>query len=466
MSFTLIRLLNKKPHKKHEIVQEIPEELDEDKISEQIESKEKILIIGSGIMGINSAYFLAKDGRYDVTVIEKDNPIKGATEQNGNALTFILYPAWTTMSIKQVMKDIVTFNSTPTCYFRLSLLFDKHFRFWAWKYLKCRDKECVEKSNSAMIKLGATSYNLFDDFIKDCTDNNPDVVEYHPEILTTIYKGLTKDAIEGKKELVKFFQNYVPDTQVVSPEKYDADFVYQIPIRCLNSARFVDYMKLRLSDKYGVTFIQGEVKAITCTETHVKAVEYADRMARVKKLKNFDKYIICAGTESINIGEMMGLKVPIMGFKGHSLNIFVKDRDIIDGTHIHMPETICVSRVGYNTTGMVRVTGFADVDGNNLNPIPWRKDMLTKLAKKFVSEEDYDESKANHWVGLRPVTADDVPLIGKSSKFSNLFWNTGHGSRGVIQSIASALVLHSVISDSDCPEGLAAKDYDPKRFDI
>lgn len=62
---------------------------------------------------------------------------------------------------------------------------------------------------------------------------------------------------------------------------------------------------------------------------------------------------------------------------------------------------------------------------------------LVKLAKDMLGEEHYDESKANHWVGLRPVTSDDIPIIGNSSIYQNLYWNTGHGSRGVLSSPAS-----------------------------
>ncbi|CAI2368714.1 unnamed protein product [Moneuplotes crassus] len=428
--------------------------------------REKVLIIGSGIMGINSAYFLAKDGRYDVTVIEKDNPIKGATEKNGNAITFGLCEPSTALPLWEVIKEKLTFHPNPSHYFRFSLIFDKQFRFWFWNYLKSRNKECIRKSHQALIKLGSTSADLFDGFIKDCTANNLDIVDYHNENMTFTFTGCSDHEIKEMEKHVEFLQEYEKGTQIIPPGKFDADFAYRVPMKCINSARFVDYMKLRLSDKYGVTFIQGEIKAITCTEAHVKAVEYADRMARVKKIDDFDKCIVCAGIGSIEIGKMLGLKVPIMGFKGHSFDMYVKDRDVIEESYIHMPEKICISRVGYNTNGLVRISGYVDLDGNNLEPIPWRKDMLIQLAKKYVSEKDYDESKAGHWVGLRPVTADDVPLIGKSCRFNNLFWNTGHGARGVTQSVSSASLLYSVISGEDLHERLTATDYDPGRFNI
>ena len=60
---------------------------------------------------------------------------------------------------------------------------------------------------------------------------------------------------------------------------------------------------------------------------------------------------------------------------------------------------------------MSRFTAYADLDGNNLDPIPTRKNALINMAKWFYPD-DYDDSKADHWVGLRPVSPDDCPIIG------------------------------------------------------
>ena len=225
-------------------------------------------------------------------------------------------------------------------------------------------------------------------------------------------------------------------------------------------------MRERLNEKFGVQFIKGEIKAITHKDSEIKSIEYADEALKAHTIGDYDKYILCTGIGSICIGKMLGLKVPLYGFKGHTLNMYVKDRETPDGSYIYIPENVCISRVGYKTNGMVRVSGFADVVGNDLEPIPWRKEMLIKLAKKLVNEEDYDEAKANHWVGLRPVCADDVPLIGLSSKFKNLYWNAGHGARGVTEAAGSATVLEHSISGESISEKLNLEDYNPGRFGL
>jgi len=55
------------------------------------------------------------------------------------------------------------------------------------------------------------------------------------------------------------------------------------------------------------------------------------------------------------------------------------------------------------------------------------------------------------WVGLRPVSPDDVPIIGQSSKFENLYFNVGHGSRGMKLSLGSSILLKSIMTGETSP---------------
>ncbi len=97
-------------------------------------------------------------------------------------------------------------------------------------------------------------------------------------------------------------------------------------------------------------------------------------------------------------------------------------------------------------TPMTWLTAYADLDGNNLSPIPAWKQALINMAKRFFPN-DYDDSKADHWVGLRPVSPDDLPIIGKSTKFDNLYYNVGQGSWGIGTSIGSGKLLANLINN-------------------
>jgi D-amino-acid dehydrogenase len=132
--------------------------------------------------------------------------------------------------------------------------------------------------------------------------------------------------------------------------------------------------------------------------------------------------------------------------------------------------------LGRNTSGLIRITGYSDLAGNNTETIKSRKEALIKLANDYFGSNLYDEKVADHWVGIRPVAADDVPIIGKSTKFNNLFWNTGHGGRGVTFSLGSGKILSHIIENYDeQTQNEAMKDlilklnlenYSPSRFEM
>ena len=72
----------------------------------------------------------------------------------------------------------------------------------------------------------------------------------------------------------------------------------------------------------------------------------------------------------ISIGEKLGLKVPLQAFKGHSLDVYHKDeKAMLPKTHIFIPDQVAVVRMGTEEKPYTRFTAFADVDGNNINPI-------------------------------------------------------------------------------------------------
>ena len=88
-----------------------------------------------------------------------------------------------------------------------------------------------------------------------------------------------------------------------------------------------------------------------------------------------------------------------------------------------------------------------------------------RMARRFFPDE-FDELRADHWVGLRPVSPDDCPMIGVSGVYENLYYNVGHGSRGVALSGGSGKMLADMMSGGKGKEGLDYRLFDPKRFNL
>ena len=434
------------------------------------DQRERILIIGAGMIGLASAYYLSKFGKYQVTVIEKDNPIKGASEQNLNTICIDLLPVLNSMNYIKVIKENFMFKENPTSYLKFTLIFNSDFRYWLKHYIKSRSQKRVEQSTNATLKLSSMGFNLYDDYVLDMTDNQPDLVDYHQEYFRKLFANLSEQDLAMKNEVVKITSEYDQECKLLDKDilnKYkDVNYGYQTSTKILNTASFWRIGRQKLNEKYGVQFLQGKVNEITYSDKKIHSVGYLDENNTQHKLKEFEKIVFWGGIESIHLAKLVGLRIPIFGFKGHSLNVYVDKDKMPDSTYLFGSNGIDASRVGLNSTGMIRFTGFADVVENDLKILTFRKDLLVKFAKKYLGEENYDDAKAHHWVGLRPVSADDCPIIGQSTKFDNLYWNTGHGGRGVSQAISSALLLQKLMNKENPPIGLIAADYSPERFKI
>ena len=109
----------------------------------------------------------------------------------------------------------------------------------------------------------------------------------------------------------------------------------------------------------------------------------------------------------------------------------------------------------------VRVTGIRDLDGYNDEIRQDRVDALRKNACTFVGDIFEDESSIRIWAGIMGVSPDDLPIVGKLSKFDNLFVNVGHGFRGTNHSMVTAHCLAEVMEGN---ESELIQTVSPQRF--
>lgn len=441
--------------------------------------RKKLLIVGGGIIGLSSAYFLSKTNKYDITVIDKDVPIKGASTRNAGTITLSSYIPWTATNIWKVIKENLLMYDNKMSILKFSLIFDSDFRYWMRKHLFAKNKHSIEQANHAILTLGEYSLELFDPVVRDIT-NSPEEIEYHNEPFINTQKGLLKEDIVN--QITKFNRvkqhgaefKKIPEvdyTQYFDPHHASGIFktisvAYLFSCKVMNTFKFCEKMKTHLTQKRGVEFIQGEVKDFFCENNKINAIQYTTKDNETVTDTRYDLYLISSGIGSINIAKQLGLKVPIFGFKGHSLDLYVNPEDMPKASYTFNPENICIINQGRNSSGLVRVTGYSDLVGNDTSVLEERRDKLVETAKKYFGPETYDEEKAHHWVGVRPVSADDIPIMGKSSIFNNLFWNTGHGGRGITFSLGSGKILSNIISENPIEGDLRITDYSPSRFQI
>jgi len=186
----------------------------------------------------------------------------------------------------------------------------------------------------------------------------------------------------------------------------------------------------------GVTFeYETVVKQLVSSGDRVSAVETSHGTHEV------DAVVMSLGSYSPLLLKQIGLKVPIYPLKGYSVTIPTEGYNgaptlgVHDGTR-----RIVMSRIG----NRVRSAGTAELNGYNTDITPGRvKATLDAAMSLFPSCGD--ASKAQGWAGLRPMTPDCVPILGRT-RYKNLYMNTGHGSTGWTYACGSGRIVADLVS--------------------
>ncbi|MEX1056121.1 MAG: D-amino acid dehydrogenase, partial [Natronospirillum sp.] len=170
-----------------------------------------------------------------------------------------------------------------------------------------------------------------------------------------------------------------------------------------------------------------------------------------------DAYLVAMGSYSHQLVKPLGMYLPVYPVKGYSLTLPILDASrapestVMDETH-----KVAVSRLG----NRIRVGGTAELSGYNLKLPPNRlRNVMHVVTDLFGGAADI--AQAEPWTGLRPMTPDGTPIIGKSS-YENLFLNTGHGTLGWTMAVGSAKMITDIISGNTpdiSPDGLGIERY-------
>ena len=154
-----------------------------------------------------------------------------------------------------------------------------------------------------------------------------------------------------------------------------------------------------------------------------------------------DVYILATGARSSELAGQVGVAVPVVPLKGHMVTVRLREKEKMLRRNIYSPRHGLVSPLSpdrLRVAGMVEAVGF-DYSREEEKGRTLLGKMAGALEEGLVTEEMIEDYHAC----LRPVSADDVPLIGQT-KLANLYLNTGHGSKGWTYSWGSAALLAQV----------------------
>lgn len=195
----------------------------------------------------------------------------------------------------------------------------------------------------------------------------------------------------------------------------------------------------KLCQEKGVQFhFNQTISRIDHNGLHIKAVETeADRFEA-------DAVVCALGCFSRTVLAQLDLNLPIYPVKGYSLTLPVTNSDGAPVSTV-LDESYKVAITRFDNR--IRVGGMAELSGYEIK-LPEKRRETLALVVNDLFPEGGDLSQASFWSGLRPMTPDSTPLIGRT-RFDNLFLNTGHGTLGWTMSLGSAKLTADIVSGKD-----------------
>lgn len=410
----------------------------------------KIIIIGGGIIGLCSAYYLHKEGHH-VSVIDQSNMDSGASYVNAGYLSpSHIIP----LSAPGVMKKGFKWMLNPASPLYIKPRLDSDFLKWTYAFNKSCNAKNVKKAIPTIKGLTLLSQEFYD-AIKQDEKFSFQLEKKGLLMLCQTDKMLGEEihtAEIAKSEGLDTSEISLDELKVLEPN-VSISAKGAVYYKCDSHStpqEFMMEMKAYLKDE-GVVFYTNE-KVEDLTLANIKIVSLKTN----KQILQADEFVLAAGTWSTFLSKKIGLNLLLQAGKGYRINTE-------QSTGISIPAILAEAKVAVTPmNGFTRFAGTMEIAGINnvINSI--RVDAIAKAASQYYPEITLNQTeKENAASGLRPVSPDGLPYIGKSSKCLNLTIATGHAMMGWSMATATGKLVSEIISQK--PLSLAIQNCHPDR---
>ncbi len=406
-----------------------------------------IAVVGAGIVGICSAYFLKKSG-FQVTLIDKEKP--GTMTSFGHACSFADY-ANVPVNYPGLLWDIPSMLLRKDGPLAVDFFYIIKNLPWAINFLKNCRKEKVDEIATSLTNLLKHSQLSYDEIFKDVN-----VKEFisHEE---NLYLFDTKKSFENyeyaniirKNNNVKVRNLNKEQVKELEPNIADVYYSGQVFTGSRHTTNPLAISN-KIFDKFielGGIYINQHVKNLIQNEKNIEL------LMEDKKIK-FDKIIICAGAWSNQIANMLGDKFPLDTERGYHI-LFETNEKLIN-------RPVAWSESGFYLIQIhngVRAAGTVEIAGLNKSPNKKRLNMIERQSRKVLPQLGKVQST---WMGRRPTLPDSLPIIGNSQKNNNIIYAFGHQHVGWTLGAVTGKIIDSLSRDQIPNIDISA--YSPSRF--
>ena len=407
----------------------------------------KIAVVGAGIVGICSAYFLKKSG-FDVTLIDKEEP--GTMTSYGHACTFADYASIPVNSPK-LFKNIPIMllkKNTP-----LSIDFFHVIKNLSWciSFLKNCQKDRVEYISSSLGGLLQHSNIFYDKIFEEV-----DVKKYikNEEVLylyetKKAYEEAISSTIQRKKNGINIREMAKEEIKELEPNLASVYYKGEMFIGSRHTTN-----PLAISKKIFQYFVNLEGKFIKEKITNVSHSEKEIILSFGTQSASYDKLVVCSGAWSNIIANYIGDNFPLDTERGYHV-LFENKNQLIN-------RPIGWSEYGFYLIQIeegIRAAGTVEIAGLYKKPNKQKIKMIENQARKVLPLLGRVKKD---WIGFRPTLPDSLPVIGHSLQNKRILYAFGHQHLGWTLGAVTGKIVSGIVAEEKT--NLDLTPYSSSRF--
>ncbi|PLZ01830.1 D-amino acid dehydrogenase small subunit [Burkholderia sp. WAC0059] len=398
----------------------------------------RIVILGSGVVGVTSAWYLARAG-HEVTVIDRETgPALETSFANAGQISPGYAAPWAAPGVPLKAVKWMFQKHAP-----LAVRLDgSRFQLqWMWQMLQNCTAERYSVNKGRMVRLA--------EYSRDCLQalRAETGLQYEGRTGGTLQVFRTQQQLDGAAKDIAVLEDANVPYELLAP----AELARAEPALAAVSHKLTGGLRLpgdetgdcqlfttrlaALAEGLGVRFRYGmPIDGLAVTGDRLAGVQCGSELVRA------DAFVVALGSYSTQMLSRI-VKIPVYPLKGYSITAPIVDPQAAPVSTV-LDETYKIAITRFDSR--IRVGGMAEIVGFDKSLRAARRETL-EMCVNDLFPGGGDTSKATFWTGLRPMTPDGTPIVGRTP-LANLFLNTGHGTLGWTMSCGSGQLLADLMS--------------------
>jgi len=415
----------------------------------------KVIVLGAGVIGVTTAYYLAKAG-HEVEVIDRQaGPALETSFANAGQVSPGYASPWAAPGIPQKAVRWLMMKHPPLI---LRPQADPAMLDWLVRMLANCTAPRYAVNKARMVRVAEYSRDVLKALRADTG------IAYDERTGGTLQLFREQKQVEAAAKDIAVLEQYGVGYEVLDRQ----ECLRVEPGLAGSTATIAGGLRLpgdetgdcqmfttelaAMAQALGVTFRM----STTIHRLRVEGGQVASVETSAGTIRG-DRYVLAMGSFSPILGRTVGLRLPIYPVKGYSITApIITAAKAPVSTVLDESYKIAITRLG----DRIRVGGMAEISGYNTTLSPKRRDTLAFCVNNLFPGAG-DTAKATFWTGLRPMTPDGTPILGQS-RLGNLTINSGHGTLGWTMACGSARVVADLISGTT-PD-IDVSDLGPERY--